>query len=83
MPCEAFIEVEGVLTNSDGTDYPHVDTSQIGFVNNGIMALFSSAQYVINSTKIEAIENDVDVATTIIGLARYSDDFFLSRRVIQ
>ena len=42
------------------------------------MALFSRAQNVINATKIEAIDNDVDVATTIIGLARYSDDFIKS-----
>ena len=40
------------------------------------MALFSSAQYYINSTKIEAIDNDI--AITITGLARYSDDFIKS-----
>ena len=42
------------------------------------MALFQSAQYIIGTTKIESIDNDVDVATTIIGLARYSDDFIKS-----
>jgi len=43
LPCEAFIEIEGVLTLANGNDYPNSDTAQIGFVNNGIMALFSSA----------------------------------------
>ena len=53
-------------------------TTNIGFVNNGIMALFSSAQYIIGTTKIESIDNDFDVASTIIGLARYTDDVIRS-----
>ena len=40
-----------------------------------IMALFDSARYLIDGKEIESIEKDVDVATTIIGLARYSDDY--------
>jgi hypothetical protein len=39
------------------------------------MALFDNARYLIDGQSIEAIDNNVDVATTIIGLARYSDDY--------
>ena len=78
LPCEAFIEIEGQLTKSDNTAYADLATTAIGFVNNGIMGLFKSAQYIIGTTKIESIDNDVDVASTIIGLARYSDDFIKS-----
>ena len=39
------------------------------------MALFDSAKYLIDGKEIESIERAVDVATTIIGLARYSDDY--------
>ena len=60
------------------TLYDNLSTTPIGFVNNGIMALFSSAQYMINSNKIESIDNDVDIANTILGLVRYSDDYIRS-----
>ncbi|KAL3875391.1 hypothetical protein ACJMK2_033344 [Sinanodonta woodiana] len=39
------------------------------------MALFESATYVIDGKEIESIEREVDVATTIIGLAEHSDDY--------
>ncbi len=77
LPCEAFIEVEGELVTNVAADTPYeVDLNiRVGFVNNGIMALFNSARYIIDGKEIESIEQDVDVATTIIGLARYSDDY--------
>ena len=42
------------------------------------MALFSSAQFIIGTTKIESICIDVDAASTSIRLARYSEDFIKS-----
>ena len=84
LPPEAFIEVEvQLISNVAYAPYANLNTTNIGFVNNGIMALFGSAQYIIGTTKIESIDNDVDVATTIIGLARYSDDFIKCLQKIQ
>ena len=66
------------MQQDGGGIYDNLDKTKTGFVNNGIMALFSSAQYIIGTTKKESIDNDVDIASTIIGLARYSDDFIKS-----
>ena len=77
LPCEAFIEIEGELVTNVAADTPYDndDRIRVGFVNNGIMALFESAKYLIDGKEIESIDREVDVATTIIGLARYSDDY--------
>jgi hypothetical protein len=75
LPCEAFIEIEGELIQANNNPYADDANVRVGFVNNGIMALFGSARYLIDGREIESIENDVDVATTVIGLARYSDDY--------
>jgi hypothetical protein len=75
LPCEAFIEFEGEMVTNDPANTPYAAEAKIGFVNNGIMALFDNARYLIDGQSIEAIDNNVDVATTIIGLARYSDDY--------
>ncbi len=73
LPSEAFIEVEGEILKTDNTEY--AAEISVGFVNNGIMALFDSATYMIDGKNIESIQKDVDVATTILRLARYSDDY--------
>ena len=77
LPCEAFNEVEGELVTNVAADTPYDNNQNIrvGFVNNGIMALLESARYLIDGKEIESIDREVDVATTIIGLARYSDDY--------
>ena len=77
LPCEAFIEFEGELVTNvaANTAYANEAKIRVGFVNNGIMALFNSARYLIDGKEIESIDQDVDIATTIIGLARYSDDY--------
>ena len=77
MPCEAFIEIEGELVTNVAANAPCPDDPnvRVGFVNNGIMALFENARYLIDGKEIESIEREVDVATTIIGLARYSHDY--------
>ena len=77
LPCEAFIEIEGELVTNVAANTPYAEDAnvRVGLVNNGIMALFESARYLIDGREIESIECEVDVSTTIIGLARYSDDY--------
>ena len=51
LPCEAFIEVEGELvqhTDTLAVPAPYLDGTKVGLVNNGIMALFESARYLID-----------------------------------
>ena len=50
LPCEAFIEIEGELVTNVAADTPYANEAnvRVGFVNNGIMALFESARYLID-----------------------------------
>ena len=73
LPCEAYLEIAGQLTKADSTLYAEGD--KIAIVNNGIMALFSDARYKINGTTVESIDGNVGIATTVMGLARMSDDY--------
>ena len=57
----------------DGTLYAEGD--KIAIVNNGIMALFGDARYKINGMTVESVDNNVGIATTVMGLARMSDDY--------
>jgi len=59
VPCEAFIEVEGELvqnTDTPAVPAPYPEGTKVGLVNNGIMALFESARYLIDGKEIESIE---------------------------
>jgi len=74
LPHEGYIEVEGRITRAlDNTGYGIGD--RIGFVNNGIMALFNSAKYIIDGNEIQTISGHLGIATTILGLVHYSDDY--------
>lgn len=74
LPSEAYLQVAGKLVKAaDGTNYAAADV--VSLVNNGIMALFESASYRINGQEVETLNQNVDVATTILGLVRYSDDY--------
>ena len=68
LPCEAYLEIAGQLTKADGTLYAEGD--KIAIVNNGIMALFGDARYKINGMTVESVDNNVGIATTVMGLAR-------------
>ncbi len=50
LPAEAFIEVEGEILNNANPAAPvaYAADVRVGFVNNGIMALFDSATYMID-----------------------------------
>ena len=56
------------LKDKDDTEYK--SQFSVGFVNNGIMALFDNTTYMIDGRHFKTIKQDVDVATTIIGLSR-------------
>ena len=73
LPCEAYLEIAGQLTKADGTLYAEGD--KIAIVNNGIMALFGDARYKVNGMTVESVDNNVGIATTVMGLARMSDDY--------
>ena len=73
LPCEAYLEIAGQLTKADGTLYAEGDN--IAIVNNGIVALFGDARYKVNGMTVESVDNNVGIATTVMGLARMSDDY--------
>ena len=74
LPSEAYLQVSGKLVKAAG-DAAYASADVVALVNNGIMALFESVSYWINGVEVEALNNNVDIATTILGLVRYSDDY--------
>ncbi|KAL3861948.1 hypothetical protein ACJMK2_007956 [Sinanodonta woodiana] len=74
LPHEGYIEVAVRIQRVHPAGNYDADAN-VGFVSNGIMALFNSARYLIDGKEIEAIQSDLGVATTILGLVTYSDDY--------
>ncbi|KAL3871355.1 hypothetical protein ACJMK2_039362 [Sinanodonta woodiana] len=74
LPHEGYIEVAGTIQRVNPAGNYDADAN-VGFVNNGIMALFDSARYLIDGKEIESIQSDLGITTTILGLVRYSDDY--------
>ncbi|KAL3874788.1 hypothetical protein ACJMK2_037757 [Sinanodonta woodiana] len=74
LPHEGYIEVAGTIQRVNPAGNYGADDN-VGFVNNGIMALFNSARYLIDGKEIEAIQSDLGIANTILGLVTYSDDY--------
>ena len=73
VPADAYLQICGRVTKAaDGTAYDARDS--IALVNNGVMALFVSARYLINGEAIEVVNNDIDIATTIHGLVQISNE---------
>ena len=64
--------VEGRLLKNDDTAY--ADGDLVSLTNNGIMYLFRSISYRLSGQQIEHI-NDPDIATTMLGMLTYPDDF--------
>lgn len=73
LPSEAYIEVAGRVTKADGTAYAATD--QVALVNNGIAALFKDMRYEINGQVIEQLNQNAAITSTILGLARYSENY--------
>ena len=75
LPSKAYLYVEGVLVQTDGTpknmqgEYPNV-----ALVNNAIMHMFSIATYSINDFQIESFGSP-GYATLIKGLVGKTKSF--------
>ena len=72
-PSESYLIFDGRLTKPDGTLYANAD--EIALTNNAIMHLFSRIAYHLSNQLIESL-NYPGQATTVLGLLKYSDDFF-------
>ncbi len=72
-PAKSWLEFEGEV-KSTTTDY--TKDSLITLVNDGILHLFDNVKYLLSSTEIESIFHPA-IASTLIGLATYSDNFTL------
>ncbi|XP_004211318.1 uncharacterized protein LOC101240550 [Hydra vulgaris] len=71
-PSKAFILIEGRLLKADGTSYANADA--VTLVNNGLMYLFTRAEYQLSGQTVENI-NNLGRTTTILGLLKYPINF--------
>ncbi|XP_065645648.1 uncharacterized protein LOC136076109 [Hydra vulgaris] len=76
----AYNPIIGTLLKNDGTAYANTDA--ISLINNGIMYLFDRISYKLSSTDVETIDNP-GVATTMLGLLKYSNNFQVSKGLNQ
>ncbi|XP_047141143.1 uncharacterized protein LOC124816143 [Hydra vulgaris] len=72
LPSDAYILIEGRLLKADGTSYANADA--VTLVNNGLMYLFSRADFQLSGKIVENIKN-LGRTTTMIGLLKYSNAF--------
>lgn len=79
-PSESYLLVEGRLMKNDNTAY--ADADFVSLVHNGIMYLFKSISYRLSGQQIEHL-NDPGVATTMLGMLTYPDDFSKSQGLNQ
>ena len=59
LPSKAYLYVEGVLVQADGTPYTknmQGEYPNVALVNNAIMQMFSIATYSINDFQVESFE---------------------------
>ncbi|XP_063447224.1 uncharacterized protein LOC134726736 [Mytilus trossulus] len=79
-PAESYLVVEGRLLKNDDTAY--ADGDLVSLTHNGIMYLFKSISYRLSGQQIEHI-NDPGIATTMLGMLTYPDDFSKSQGLNQ
>lgn len=79
-PAESYLLVEGRLQKNDGTAYANADL--VSLAHNGIMYLFRTITYRLSGQQIEHI-NDPGIATTMLGMLTYPDDFSKSQGLNQ
>ncbi|XP_047140236.2 uncharacterized protein LOC124815517 [Hydra vulgaris] len=72
LPSEAYILIEGRLLKADGASYANGDA--VTLVNNGLMYLFTRAEYQLSGQTEENI-NNLGRATTMLGLLKYPNYF--------
>ena len=73
-PSESFLIIEERLIKADNNSYGNNDL--ISLTNNGIMHLFKCIRYDLSGQEIETIVHPGQ-ATTMLGLLKYPDDFFI------
>jgi hypothetical protein len=71
LPHKSYLIVKGKLLKEDGTNF--TEAENVALVNNGF-SIFRRANYFINDQLVESIDF-VSVATTILGLVEFSDDY--------
>ena len=79
-PSESYLLIEGRLQKNDGTAY--ADADLVSLVHNGVMFLFRSISYRLSGQQIEHL-NDPGIATTMLGMLTYPDDFSKSQGLNQ
>nr|XP_047141412.1 uncharacterized protein LOC124816316 [Hydra vulgaris] len=79
-PHNSYLEIEGRLVKADGTAY--ADGDAITLANNGIMLLFERIEYRFFDQPVETI-NFPGIATTMLGLLKYPNDFQQSKALSQ
>jgi len=73
LPSKAYLTIEGQLQKSaDGSAYADVDV--VTLTNNALMYLFSNVNYKLSGQEIESL-NSPGVATSMLGMLTYPDDF--------
>ncbi|XP_065678515.1 uncharacterized protein LOC136093433 [Hydra vulgaris] len=71
-PCKTFILIEGRLLKADRTSYANADAATL--IHNGLMYLFTRAEYLLSGQTVENIIN-LGRATTMLGLLKYPIKF--------
>ncbi|XP_065678188.1 uncharacterized protein LOC136093168 [Hydra vulgaris] len=79
-PHESYLEIEGRLVKADGSAY--IDTDAITLAHNGIMHLFERIEYRFFDSIVEAVSFP-GIATTMLGLLKYPNDFQQSKAMNQ
>ncbi|XP_065678336.1 uncharacterized protein LOC136093347 [Hydra vulgaris] len=79
-PHESYLEIEGRLVKADGTAY--ADDSAITLTHNGIMHLFERFEYRFFDSIVESVSFP-GIATTMLGLLKYPNDFQQSKAMNQ
>lgn len=79
-PAESYLLVEGRLQKNDGQAYANADL--VSLAHNGAMFLFRSITYRLSGQQIEHL-NDPGIATTMLGMLTYPDDFSKSQGLNQ
>ncbi|XP_065640561.1 uncharacterized protein LOC136073120 [Hydra vulgaris] len=79
-PHESYLEIEGRLVKADGTAYANTDA--ITLTHNGLLHLFERIEYRFYDSIVESV-NYPGIATTMLGMLIYSNDFQQSKAMNQ
>ena len=72
LPSDSYLRVEGIIKAHDNADLGN--NAAAGFVNNGLMQLFTNARYFLGTQLIEYFEN-VGITTTVHNLLTKSNTY--------